>query len=175
MTELPPAPSGTQDTLFGEMHVRIEGQERVTVSGENVPTTVLERDPASEADAQIAIGTRDAAHLTLTVDGVRVPLWPARGRLRRRTYRVETEYDGARYALVPDSVPSSRLTRDGTRLGDFSSDGDETVVAEWVQGHTAPTARPADASIGYALAAAFGTGGQPAWMMLADMVSAAIP
>lgn len=171
MTARPPAHSGTQDTLFGEMHVRIEGQERVTVSGAGVPTTVLERDPASEADPQIAIGTRNAAHLTLTVDGVRVPLRPARGRLRRRTYRVETEYDGARYVLVPDSVPSSRLTRDGTHLGDFSSDGDETVIAEWA----GATARPVDASIGYALAAAFGTGGQPAWMMLADTVSAAIP
>ncbi|MFJ3219898.1 hypothetical protein ACIPLC_28780 [Kitasatospora sp. NPDC086801] len=74
MTDLPaPAPFTTEDTLFGEITVRIDGQDRVTVSGERIPTAVLERDPGSEPDPQIAIGTRDTAHLTLTVDGSPAP------------------------------------------------------------------------------------------------------
>ncbi|CAM5607968.1 hypothetical protein [Streptomyces avidinii] len=85
---------------------------------------------------------------------------------------MDVEYDGAVYRLVPDSVPSSRLTRDGTHLGDFSSDGDETVIAEWREDREL---RPADAAIGYALAAAFGTGAQPMWMMIVDGVSSALP
>ncbi|MFD7595166.1 hypothetical protein ACFV6D_19300 [Kitasatospora sp. NPDC059812] len=173
MTDLPaPAPFTTEDTLFGEITVRVDGQDRVTVSGERIPTAVLERDPGSEPDPQIAIGTRDTAHLTLTVDGSPVPLRPGRGKLRRKSYRVETTYDGAAYVLVPDSIPSSRLIRDGKRLGDFSCDGDQIVIVEWRD--DAP-ARPADAAIGYVLASAFGSGGQPTWMLLVEGVGALIP
>ncbi|MER6299056.1 hypothetical protein ABT247_05695 [Kitasatospora sp. NPDC001539] len=166
------APFTCEDTLFGAITVSLEGQERVTVSGERIPTVVLARDPDCEPDPQIAIGTRDATHLTLTVDGDPVPLRPGRGRLLRGSYRVETTYDGAAYVLVPDSIPSSRLTRDGKRLGDFSCDGDQIVLARWRD--DAPT-RPADAAIGYALASAFGTGGHPTWMLLVEAVAALIP
>lgn len=73
---------------------------------------------------------------------------------------------------MPNSIPSSRLTRDGKHIGDFSSDGDRRVLAEWRSG---AAVEPADAAIGYALAAAFGTGGQPMWMMLVDTVSELLP
>jgi hypothetical protein len=160
------------DTLFGEITVTLEGQHHVTVSGEQIPTVVLERNPTTDPDPLIAIGTRDPDALTLTIDGTPARITPAKGRLRRRTYRIDVEHAGTHYRLQPDSVPSSRLTRDGTRLGDFSSDGDETVIAEW-QDDATPTAT--DAALGYTLAAAFGTGGQPMWMMLVETVSAALP
>ncbi|MFI0978246.1 hypothetical protein ACH4SP_14780 [Streptomyces sp. NPDC021093] len=166
----PPGP--TVDTLFGEITIRLDGQDRLTVDGEQIPTVVLERDPATEPDPLIAIGTRDPAALTLTVDGAPARITPGKGKLRRQTYRVDVEHADAHYRFQPDSVPSSRLTRDGIRLGDFSSDGDETVIAEW-QADATPTAT--DAALGYTLAAAFGTGGQPMWMMIVDTVSAALP
>lgn len=172
MNDTAPAPVVTDDTLFGEVTVQIDGQERVTVTGEQLPTVIIERDPASETDPHIAIGTRDAAHLTLALDGSPVVLKPAKGRLSRRSYRVETEFEGVHRVLLPDSVPGSRLIRDGVRLGDFSSTGDGTVIAEWEED---AEVHPADAALGYALAAAFGTGGQPAWMMAVDAVSAALP
>ncbi|WP_329389289.1 hypothetical protein OG625_35780 [Streptomyces sp. NBC_01351] len=161
-----------EDTRFGAITVRQDGQDRIEVAGEAIPHVVLERDPAAEADPQIAIGTRDPARLTLRIDGVEVELKPAKGRLSRRSYRVDVEYEGTSYRLVPDSVPSSRLTRDGAHIGDFSSDGDEMVIAEWREGSEI---RPADAAIGYALASAFGTGGLPMWMMIVDGVSSALP
>ncbi|MEW1722302.1 hypothetical protein [Streptomyces sp. NPDC093109] len=160
------------DTLFGEITVRQDGQERLEVEGEGIPRVAIERDLESEVDPQTAIGTRDPSFLAMTIDGREVVLKPAKGRFARRSYRVDVEYDGARYCLVPDSVPSSRLTRDGTHLGDFMSDGDEIVIAEWLPD---VDIRPADAAVGYALASAFGTGGQPMWMMLVDGVSAALP
>ncbi|MGW7415645.1 hypothetical protein [Streptomyces sp. NPDC054863] len=166
----PPGP--TVDTLFGEIAVRLDGQDRLTVEGEQIPAVVLERDPASETDPLIAIGTRDPAALTMYIDGTEAKVTPAKGKLRRQTYRIDVEHDGVHYRLEPASVPSSKLTRDGTYLGDFSSDGDETVIAEWRED---AEVRPADASVGYALASAFGTGGQPVWMMLVDAVSAALP
>lgn len=161
-----------KDTHFGAITVRHDGQDRVDVDGETIPRVVLERDPAAEVDPHTAIGTRDPAHLTLRIDGRDVAVRPAKGRLTRRSYRVDVEYGGADYRLVPDSVASSRLTRDGEHLGDFSSDGDERVIAEWKEGHEI---QPADAAIGYALASAFGTGGQPMWMMIVDGVSSALP
>ncbi|MEV7562306.1 hypothetical protein [Streptomyces sp. NPDC089795] len=162
----------TEDTRFGAITVRQDGQDRVEVDGEAIPRVTVERVPATEADPQIAIGTRDPAHLTMRVDDTAAGLRPARGRLSRHSYRVDVTYDGADYRLVPDSVPSSRLTRDGVHLGDFSSDGDETVIAEWRKDREV---RPADAAIGYALASAFGTGAQPMWMMIVDGVSGALP
>ncbi|MEU9256807.1 hypothetical protein AB0D66_34425 [Streptomyces sp. NPDC048270] len=161
-----------EDTRFGGITVRQDGQERLQVEGEAIPRVVLERDPAAEADPHIAIGTRDPAALRLWIDGLEAELRPGKGRLSRRSYRVDVRYDGTDYRLVPDSVPSSRLTRDGEHLGDFSCDGDETVIAEWREG---AETRPADAAIGYALASAFGTGGQPMWMMIVDGVTDALP
>lgn len=128
-----------EDTRFGAITVRQDGQDRIEVDGEAIPRVTLRRAPATEADPQIAIGTRDPAHLTMRVDDTAVELQPAKGRLSRHSYRVDVTYDGADYRLIPDSVPSSRLTRDGAHLGDFSSDGDETVIAEW--GRTARSAR----------------------------------
>ncbi|MFD3938474.1 hypothetical protein ACFWSF_05215 [Streptomyces sp. NPDC058611] len=160
-----------EDTHFGAIIVRQDGQEALQVEGEGIPRVTLERDPGSEADPQTAIGTRDPAHLTMRIDGRKIELKPAKGGLTRRSYRVDVACEGALYRLVPDSVPSSRLTRDGAHIGDFSSDGDELVLAEWQEG---AELRPADASIGYALASAFGTGGQPLWMMIADGVSSAL-
>ncbi|MFD3873258.1 hypothetical protein [Streptomyces sp. NPDC058623] len=165
------------DTRFGAVTVRQDGQDRIEVAGDAIPRAVLERSPATdspatEADPQIAIGTRDPALLTLRVDGREAELKPAKGGLSRRSYRVDVTYAGAVYRLVPDSVPSSRLTRDGTHIGDFSCDGDEMVIAEWQEG---AEVRPVDASIGYVLASAFGTGGQPMWMMIVDGVTDALP
>ncbi|MGP3683627.1 hypothetical protein ACTVZO_02775 [Streptomyces sp. IBSNAI002] len=161
-----------EDTRFGGITVRQDGQNRIEVAGEGIPHVVLERDPEAEADPHIAIGTRDPARLRMLVDGREAGLHPGKGRLSRRSYRVDVRHDGADYRLVPDSVPGSRLTRDGVHLGDFSSDGGETVIAEWKDG---ADTRPADAAIGYALASAFGTGGQPMWMMVVDAVTDALP
>ncbi|MEW2136342.1 hypothetical protein AB0892_06985 [Streptomyces sp. NPDC005409] len=160
------------DTHFGGITVRQDRQERLEVSGEVIPHVLLERGPGAAVDPHIAIGTRDPALLTLRIDGAQAEVRPAKGRLSRRSYRVDVEYGGVRYRLVPDSVPSSRLTRDGVHIGDFTCDGDETVVAAWKEGSRI---QAADAAIGYALASAFGTGGQPLWMMLADAVSSALP
>ncbi|MFD3543056.1 hypothetical protein ACFWUQ_26665 [Streptomyces sp. NPDC058662] len=160
------------DTLFGAITVRRQGQDRIDVQGGAIPPATLRRRTGPPADPAIAIGTRDPALLTLLVDGRPTDLRPAKGRLSRRSYRVEATCDGARYRLVPDSLTTSRLTRGGVHLGDFSCDGDERPGAVWKDG---PDIRPADAAIGYVLASAFGTGAQPLWMMLTDAVAEALP
>ncbi|MFJ6806052.1 hypothetical protein ACIQRK_08395 [Streptomyces anulatus] len=174
MTDTTPLPATVEDDHHGEILIELAGEhsEILTVSGERIPRVVLTRAPGAEVDDHIAIGTRDPRHLMLTVDGREAAITPGKGRLRRRSYRVDVRCAGTSYRLVPDSIPSSRLTRDGKHIGGFSSDGDRRVLAEWRPG---AAVEPADAAIGYALAAAFGTGGRPMWMMLVDTVSELLP
>ncbi|MFI1246857.1 hypothetical protein ACH4TY_09095 [Streptomyces anulatus] len=174
MTDTTPIPAAVEDDHHGDILVELVGErgEMLVVSGERIPRVVLTRAPGAEVDDHIVIGTRDPRRLTLTVDGREATITPAKGKLRRRSYRVDVRCAGTSYRLVPDSIPSSRLTRDGKHTGDFSSDGDRRVLAEWRSG---AVVEPADAAIGYALAAAFGTGGQPMWMMLVETVSEFLP
>ncbi|MFI1227323.1 MULTISPECIES: hypothetical protein [unclassified Streptomyces] len=174
MTDTTPLPAAVEDDHHGDILVELVGEhgEILVVSGEGIPRVTLTRAPGAAIDDHIAIGTRDPHRLTLTVDGRDATIAPGKGKLRRRSYRVDVRCAGTSYRLVPDSIPSSRLTRDGTHLGDFSSDGDRRVIAEW---RADAAVEPTDAAIGYALAAAFGTGGQPMWMMAVDAVSTALP
>ncbi len=172
MNDTAPTPAPVQDDHFGELHVRLDSQESLLVEGERIPRVTLDRAPDSEKEDHIAIGTRDPERLTLRIDGTRAELAPAKGRLTRRSYAVDVDHAGTSYRLVPDSIPSSRLIRDGRHIGDFSSDGDGRVIAEW---HEDAEIQPLDAAVGYALAAAFGTGAQPMWMMAVDAVATALP
>ncbi|GAA2387455.1 hypothetical protein GCM10010420_08100 [Streptomyces glaucosporus] len=181
-----PAPSGdtrpdgprsgethAEDTRFGGITVRLDtGAGTLEVEGRAVPRVALRRKPGGEVAGHVPIGTRDGTRLTLTVDGETVPVVPGKGRLLRRSYAVDVTCRGARYRLVPDSLDGSRLLKDGRRLGRLSSDGDGIVLAEWREG---AEVEAVDAALGYALAAAFGTGGQPWWMMAADLVGILIP
>jgi hypothetical protein len=174
MTDTTPIPAAVEDDHHGDILVELTGEhgEILVVSGERIPRVVLTRAPGAEADDHIVIGTRDPRRLTLTVDGQDATIAPGKGKLRRRSYRVDVRCAGTSYRLVPDSIPSSRLTRNGKHIGDFSSDGDRRVLAEWRDG---AAVEPLDAAVGYALAAAFGTGGQPMWMMVVDAISTALP
>lgn len=174
MTDTTPIPAAVKDDHHGDILVELTGEhgEMLVVSGERIPRVVLTRAPGAEVDDHIVIGTRDPHHLTLTVDGREATITPGKGKLRRRSYRVDVRCAGTSYRLVPDSIPSSRLTRNGKHIGDFSSDGDRRVIAEWRDG---AAVEPLDAAVGYALAAAFGTGGQPMWMMAVDAISTALP
>ncbi|MFF8831844.1 hypothetical protein [Streptomyces sp. NPDC015131] len=140
----------------------------VDVTGPGLPHVRIARTAGTEADPLVPIGTRDPALLTLTVDGRPQRLTPAKGRLSRRSYRVDARVDGTRYRLVPCSYGESRLLRDGRRLGELESSGDGRVSAEWREG---ARVSPQDAAVGTALAAAFGTGAQPLWESLLDVVT----
>lgn len=140
------------------------------VSGHGLPTVELVRAPGTDPDAHTPIGTRKRALLALTVDGEPAVIRPARGRLLRRSYRVDVRTGGVRYRLVPCGYVDSRLTRDGRRIGMLTSSGDGRVIDEWDGDPT-----PHDLALGAALAAAFGTGASPWWETLGDIVGELIP
>jgi hypothetical protein len=162
-----------EDTVSGPLTVRLDtGRGEVVVEGEAVPRIVLRRAAGTEAEEHIPVGTRDGGRLTLTVDGEEAGVHPAKGRLTRGSYAVDVRHAGHVWRLVPDSIPSSRLLRDGRRLGEFTSEGNGEVSAEWRADATPETI---DVALGYALAAAFGTGAQPMWMLVADAIGDLLP
>lgn len=68
------------------------------------------------------------------------------------------------YRLAPRSPDSSKLLRDSRELGELSLDHDNSeLTAVWPEDHPV---EPLDAALGYALAAAFGTGAHLALMLL---------
>ncbi|MFJ3093973.1 hypothetical protein [Streptomyces hydrogenans] len=135
------------------------------ITGPGLPDVELVRAPGTPPDAHTPIGTRRAALLALTVDGAPAVIRPSRGRLLRRSYRVDVRAGGHRYRLVPCSYAESRLSRDGRRLGTLDSTGDGRVTDDW---DVEPT--PLDLAVGTALAAAFGTGAAPWWETAGDIV-----
>ncbi|WP_226962590.1 MULTISPECIES: hypothetical protein [unclassified Streptomyces] len=164
----------TRDELFGEVRVTLDAAHGlVTVDGDGLPLVVVRRAAGTgDVDEQVPVGTRDGRRLALAVDGGAVPVSPGRGRLTRRSFRVDVAHAGVRYRLVPDSLTGSRLLRGSERVGELSSDGDGVVVARWVTG---AGVRPVEAALGYGLAAAFGTGALPMWMLLLDALGDLVP
>ncbi|MGK5732039.1 hypothetical protein [Streptomyces sp. URMC 124] len=161
------------DDRFGEITVLLDSDAgRLEVRGGSIPPAVVERAAGAETDVHVPVGTRNGAHLVMTVGGGAVRLAPRKGKLSRRSYAVVVVRDGITYRLVPDSLDGSRLLKDRRHIGDFSSGGDGWVLAAWKEG---ADVAPADASVGYALAAAFGTGGQPMWMMAVEAVTDLFP
>nr|WP_257003252.1 hypothetical protein [Streptomyces sp. Alain-F2R5] len=171
--ERPVRESVAEDGRFGAVTVRLDtALGEVTVEGGAVPRVELRRAEGAETDDHVPVGTRDGKRLTLTVDGEEAVLAPSKGRLTRRSFAVDVRYAGRAWRLVPDSVAGSRLLRDGEHVGDFGSQGDGRVLAEWREG-AEPEAL--DAALGYALAAAFGTGAHPMWMLVVDAVGDIVP
>lgn len=156
-----------EDPLFGVIDIELDDERgTLSVSGGEVPPVEVRRAPDTPPETHVPIGTRDPARLTLLVDGVEEVLRPAKGLLTRRSYRVEAA-SGARqcgYVLVLNFLGTSRLLRDGRRLGIFTSTGDGKVSADWEEkvpgSETVP--EPYDASVGYA----FGTGAEPMWKLI---------
>ncbi|OEU90541.1 hypothetical protein DB35_05015 [Streptomyces abyssalis] len=157
------------DSRFGPVVIALDHEAgTLTVSGDGLPTVEVRRAPGTTPESQVPIGTRDPERLTLAVDVAEEALRPAKGFLTRRSYRVEvvSVTRGRRYLLVPDSLGTSRLLCDGWLLGVFTSSGDGNVTAEWeTEGDSGRIPDPYDASVGYALAAAFGTGAEPMWKL----------
>ncbi|MDI6099134.1 hypothetical protein QLQ12_11050 [Actinoplanes sp. NEAU-A12] len=152
-----------------------DGWVTVTVAvGDAVSSAVVERvgDPAIAKN--VPIGTRKAANLRMLVNDEAARLRPGPGRFARGSYKVAVVHDSVTYRLRPKSPDTSRLTRDGVRLGDFELKSDGSVSVDWFE-ENRDSVTPTDAAIGYALATAFGTGAQFFLLMLFDVVGAAGP
>jgi hypothetical protein len=145
------------DAYYDELKISTDAERGVVeVSGEQVPTVVIQRSPDAEPNMFVPIGTRKADHLTMSVDGVEAELRPGPGKLTRGSYRVDLTLAGTHYRFTPDSDDDTQLRRDGAEIASFSMDGEGKFAVHWRAGRD--DSQPADAAIGYALSVAFRTG-----------------
>lgn len=159
------------DELFGTIIITVDTHHSVVVQGDGIPHARIERTVDSDANEYVPVGTRERSELEATVGGGQAEIHPARGRLSRKSYRVDLTHRGVSYRLNPDSIASSSIQRNGTTVGDLSHEN-EGIFADW---SVSSPPDPTDAAVAYALAAAFGTGAQPAWMTAVDVIAAVIP
>lgn len=162
------------DPIFGAFGIELDHEAgTLVVNGGRLRPVEIRRAPGTALESHVPIGTRDPERLTLVIGGAEETLRPSKGFLTRRSYRVEvvSAARGCGYLLVPDSLGTSRLLRDGRLLGVFTSTGDGNVSAEWkVESDARRALEPYDASVGYALAAGFGTGAEPMWKLSLNAV-----
>lgn len=143
----------------------------MTVAGDAVPEIRISRVDESKVSEVVPVGTRVPDDLSLTIDGQPAELAPRPGRLTRRSFRIRVRAQESAYLLQPISMAGSRLWRDDHNLGEvFLQDG--IADADWEPG---ANVTPQDAALGYALAVAFGTGSQPAWMLIPDLIGGLTP
>ena len=155
------------DGIEFEVSVEVAEDRVVVVAGDGATQSraTIQRSADAALLSYIPIGTRDAAHLSMSLDDDSVALRPGPGRYTRRSYHVVAIHRGAQYLLKATSEVSSWLSRDGARLGEFSRIDDADVRVVWKPGAAVSTA---DAAIGFALAAAFGTGAKHFLMILLE-------
>lgn len=164
------ATSGTvADPIFGTISWQLD-PGRLLVTGDGVPDVELVYTGSVEPRQGIPIGTRRRRDLSMTVGGQDIDLRPGTGRLTRRSYRIAVGTPAGDLLFTPCTPAESRLVRGSSYRGDnelamFERAADGGVFATWSASVTAlgvvvkaPTPEPAEAAIGYALAAGFGTG-----------------
>jgi hypothetical protein len=153
------------DGHYGELTIHTSTERGVVeVSGNQVPTVVLQRSSDAELNKFVPIGTRNADHLTMSVDGDEADLRPGPGKLTRRSYRVELTLAGTHYEFTPDDDDDTQLRRNGATIASFSMDVDGKFTVHWQTERD--DSQPADAAIGYALSAAFRTGAKGIFSVL---------
>jgi hypothetical protein len=123
--------------------------------GASCVTATVRRSDDVEPLARIPIGTREADALTMLVNDSSVDLQPGPGQLTKRSYAVTAIYRGANYRLDPFTSDASWFRRDDRFLGTFTRSVGGEIKWEPERGVEVTAT---DAVVGYALAAAFGTG-----------------
>jgi hypothetical protein len=152
-----PGTRTVDDAYYDELKIRTNAERGVVeVSGEQVPTVVIQRSADAEPNKFVPIGTRKADHLTMSVDGAEAELRPGPGKLTRRSYRVDLTLARTHYTFIPDDDTDTQFVRDGVRIASFSMDGEGRFTVHWQAERD--DSQPADAAIGYALSVAFRTG-----------------
>lgn len=144
---------------------------RMTIAGESIPTSSIQRIGGAATRTDVPIGTRNPARLRLLIDDHDFDMHPAPGGFSRRSHRVTVTGRGHTWLFAAATPTAHRLVRGsrytgGNEIGMFT-EFEHAVTAEWTHdirfaGIVADQedSTPLDCSLGYLLAAAFGTGAQ---------------
>ncbi|MFJ8435972.1 hypothetical protein ACIQ9P_32195 [Kitasatospora sp. NPDC094019] len=144
------------DPRHGRVEILSDSRRGVVhVSSPSLPGASVKRRDGAIAEDCSPIGTRNRRNLLLSVGEVSGTTAPGMGFATRRSFRVDVEYQGRSYRLVPVSGIRSRFDREGIELGTFDRNPSGAIGVDWL-----PEARvaPQEAALGYSLVGAFGVG-----------------
>ncbi|MBF6329619.1 hypothetical protein [Nocardia transvalensis] len=189
MTLSYPRQSTCDSLLFGNVLItRTEHSVAVRLESDGSTVVTIERI-GPRTRKSVPIGTRDPKCLTGRVGDREIRLLPGSGRVVKRTYRVVAEVGDRVLSLGPKDIGTCRFIEGHPhetekQFGEFTAHSDGSIAVEWAVpvtikglGTTVVPPEPSveDVLIGYALAAAFGTGALSLTTIVLGLVSAAFP
>lgn len=156
-------------------------------SDESTVVTIERTGPRTRKN--VPIGTRDPNFLTARVNDREITVIPGSGKILKRSYRIIVEDDGGLLSFRPRGVDTCMFIKGKpheieNRFNDLTADADGTIEVLWaVPTHIKlvnKTVEPPEPTteellIGYALAAAFGTGALSLSSIVMGFVAAALP
>jgi hypothetical protein len=165
---------------------RAEGRVRTFLASDSEVSVVIERH-GPRTRTRCHLGSRDVSAVSAALDGRAVRLDIGRGKLFKRSYRITAVVDGRCLSMRPKDLETATFVNGKpseieNAFGELTVKADGTVDVFWalptkVLGRRIepPVPTSADVLIGYALAAAFGTGALSFTAILMGFVSEAIP
>ncbi|MEV6558130.1 hypothetical protein AB0M22_20610 [Nocardia sp. NPDC051756] len=179
----------SKSIVFGDVVIsRADGYYSTRFATADSPVVTIERVGARTRPS-VPIGTRDASCLVARIDDRPITLLPGSGRVLERSYRVIAEIDHRVVSLEPKSMATCRFVNGMPgevvkTFGEFTLRANGSIEVEWETPTTyrllkrtviPPQPTREDTLIGFALAAAFGTGSLSLMLIVAGFISAALP
>ncbi len=158
-------------------------------SDDSIVVTIERSGPRKRK--RVPIGTRKADRLSARINDRKIALSPGKGILTLRSYRVVAEIEGRYLSLRPVDVESSlfiggKPNEAEKEFGELTAGTGGTIDMVWAVPRTVtilkksveitpPEPTIEDLLIGYAMAAAFGTGGLPLTAVVLGLMNASQP
>ncbi|MFD4369807.1 hypothetical protein [Rhodococcus sp. NPDC058521] len=186
MTQTEPERTAFDTLISGTIVIeRSENRIRTFLDREESDFVTIERlGPRTD---KCPLGSRDSAAISAFVNCRELTLTLGRGRLLKRSYLVTAEFDGRSVSLRPKDLESTtylngRPHEIEKEFGEFTAGADGTIEVVWALPkkvlHTnveAPVPTVEELLVGYALAAAFGTGALSLTTILMGVVASVVP
>ncbi|MFD4356969.1 hypothetical protein ACFWPX_30760 [Nocardia sp. NPDC058518] len=165
---------------------RSEGRVRTFLASDVEVSVVIERR-GPRTRKRCHLGSRDTAAISAVVNGRALALDIGRGKLLKRSYRITAVVDGRCLSMRPKDIETATFVNGKpyeieNDFGELTVKADGTVDVFWalptkVLNRTIepPVPTTEDVLIGYAIAAAFGTGSLSFTTILMGLVAEAIP
>ncbi|MFD3701837.1 hypothetical protein ACFWUP_01690 [Nocardia sp. NPDC058658] len=176
------------DTDFWGMLVieRFDAGVRTFLKSDTELSAVIERR-GPRTDKRCHLGSRDAAAVSAVVNGRGFGLDIGSGKLLKRSYRITAEVDGRFLSMRPKDIETATFVNGKPHeiekeFGELTAKSNGTVDVAWAlpkkvlnQVVDPPQPTVDDVLIGYAIAAAFGTGSLSFTTIVMGFVAAAMP
>ncbi|WP_072808977.1 hypothetical protein [Rhodococcus zopfii] len=169
MTTAGPERTAVDTLISGTVIIeRSENSVRTFPESDDSNSVVIER--IGPRTHKCPLGTRDAAAVSARVNGRELTLTIGSGRLFKRNYRIVAEFDGRFVSLRPKDIEATTYLNGKPHeiekeFGEFTLRAGGTVEVFWALPRKVlhktvepPVPTVEELLVGYALAAAFGTG-----------------